>query len=82
MLQKRVEASVPLTQRPGGSTVEIKSQNDHMALEGLKAKSGVTSLAAEGQEATEALGWKWREISEELKRMQKVDTSKTHHIHL
>ena len=53
--------------------MEIKSHNDHMALEGLKAKSGVTSLAAEGQEATEALGWKWREISEELKWFSRED---------
>lgn len=51
----------------------MKSQTDHIALEGVKAKSGVTSLAAGGQEATEALGWKQREISEELKWFSRED---------
>lgn len=30
--------------------MEIKSQTDHIALEGIKAKNGVSSLAAGGQD--------------------------------
>lgn len=53
--------------------VEIKLQNDYMVFEGLKVKSGVILLVVEGQEVIEVLGWKWREISEELKWFSRED---------
>lgn len=40
----------------------MKSQTDHVALEGVKAVSDGTSRAAGGQEATEVPGWKRRSV--------------------